>query len=88
MIRFFVPALVLLTVAGCKEVYDGPRVVYYSDANFYIRHFPWTYSDGEATALAEQLCHRIGGKAELENDQQYYPFDVRYATYNCVGVEP
>lgn len=79
-------AAVLMLVA-CKEIYDGPRVVYYSDTNFYVRHFPWTYSDADVAALAEELCGREGGDAELEIDQQYYPFDLRYATYNCVGVE-
>lgn len=88
MMRFAAIALTALALVGCTEIYDGPRVVYYSDTNFYIRHFPWTYGDAEVAALADQVCQRIGGEAALESDQQYYSFDLRYATYNCIGANP
>lgn len=88
MIRWAALSISLLALVGCKELYDGPRVVYYSDTNFYVRHLTWKYSVAEVATLAQQVCQRLDRAAELESEQQYYSFDIRYATYNCVGPEP
>ncbi len=74
----------LVALPGCAEVMEGPRFVPYSADRFYIRSAP-TSSDQEVTELAQAACKKEGKQPKLQKSEQYYTFDVRDDTYNCVG---
>ncbi|MBL8658243.1 MAG: hypothetical protein JNM75_00650 [Rhodospirillales bacterium] len=77
-------AITVAALAGCTEVYKGPRVVDYTETSFYIRHIPVLNSDETANEIAAALCSRGNRAAVLTDAYQDVPLDIRYATYECI----
>jgi hypothetical protein len=77
---------VLVVVGGCAEVVQGPRFVPYTEERFYIRHAPLVDGSGRVDDIAQQLCGMRDQSATLISEEQYYFFDLRDATYQCVRV--
>ncbi|TVR81300.1 MAG: hypothetical protein EA405_09010 [Rhodospirillales bacterium] len=73
---------------ACTELYSGPQVVRYSDTAFYVRHIPWVDGEAGVNTLAAELCRDVDGEVALTDQQQVYPFDIRYATYRCILPPP
>ncbi|TVR98629.1 MAG: hypothetical protein EA406_06075 [Rhodospirillales bacterium] len=92
MKRIVAPALLAMAAlpltAACTELYKGPQVVRHSDSSFYVRHIPWIDGDARVDALAADLCREVDGEVTLTDQQQVYPFDIRYATYRCILPPP
>ncbi len=77
-------ALGFAALSGCTEVYQGPRVVSYTDTSFYIRHIPMLDSAATANEIAADLCTGGDRKAVLTDAYQDVPLDIRYAVYKCI----
>lgn len=77
----------LITLAGCTEVYSGPRLVHYNPTWFYIRHAPLIDGRSGVDALAAEQCPETA-PVRLVSVAQYYPFDLRDATYRCEAPVP
>lgn len=75
-------------LVGCTEVYSGPRLVHYNQDWFYIRHAPVSDGPGSVDKLAAEQCPDPGRPAQLMDAAQYYPFDLRDATYRCARPTP
>jgi hypothetical protein len=74
----------LVVLCGCAEVVQGPRFVPYTGERFYIRHAPVVDGSGRVDDIAQQLCAMQDRSATMISDEQYYFFDLRDATYQCV----
>jgi hypothetical protein len=83
--RAVVVLAIVLSASACAEVVQGPRYVAYTPERFYIRHAPVTTSNDGAARLAAGICREQGKTAQLDTQEQYYPYDLRVAVFNCVG---
>lgn len=78
----------VVALAGCTEVYSGPRLVHYNQDWFYVRHAPLIDSSGTVDQLAAEQCPDPRRPAQRVDAAQYYPFDLRDATYHCGSPPP
>jgi hypothetical protein len=85
--RAWVLIIGLIALGGCEEVYRGPRLVHYNPDWFYIRHAPLVDGRGEVDQLAAEQCPATA-PVRLVTVAQYYPFDLRDATYRCEQLTP
>lgn len=75
-------------LVGCAEVYSGPRLVHYNQDWFYVRHSPVSDGPSSVDRLAAEQCPDPAHPAQLMDAAQYYPFDLRDATYRCARSAP
>lgn len=83
--RCAIVVLSLFILSACAEL-QGARLVEYTDSRFYLRYYTWIVGNEEADVLADEQCgpDRV---AKLDSAEQYYAFDIRYATFSCVAAE-
>jgi hypothetical protein len=85
--RFAILAAAAVLTGACTELSEPTLVRYEVASPFYVRHIPWVDSEARADQIAAGVCDEAGGKAKLISAEQYYGFDIRYATYRCVEGE-
>jgi len=75
----------LLAIGGCSSLFDRTAVVTYVDsARFYVRQNPIYDGEADVQRSAEDVCASRSARAELTEQLQPYPYDIRYAVYRCV----
>jgi hypothetical protein len=78
----------LLLVSGCAEIFRGPRVVHYTDTEFYVRSIPLFTSTATAEEIPAEICGRMGKVPQMRDTYQDAWFDIEYTTYKCIEGQP
>jgi hypothetical protein len=85
--RYLLFMAVVVMTGACTELSEPTLVRYEVASPFYVRHIPWVDSDASVDQIAVGVCKEVGGKPKLVSAEQFYGFDIRYATYRCVQDE-